>query len=85
MTVTLTPEQAAQMEQILADGWFASVEEAVAHSIDLLSHEAHLSSSLTEAGRERIQQGIEAAQKGELVSQEDVEAFFRNWEHDLQG
>lgn len=85
MTVTLTPEQAAQVEQLLAEGWFTSIEEAVAHSIDLLSRETHLGTEMTGAAQARIQHGIEAAARGELVPQAQVETFFSDWERSLRG
>jgi Arc/MetJ-type ribon-helix-helix transcriptional regulator len=82
-TVTLTPEQASQLQEILDQGRFTSAEEAIAHSIELLAHEIGGQANYTASAQARIQAGIDASLRGELVSQEEVEAFFQDWEREL--
>jgi Arc/MetJ-type ribon-helix-helix transcriptional regulator len=83
-TITLAPEQAARLNELVAEGRYASVDDALAHSVDLLLDEASVPSAYTASARARIQQGIDASLRGELVSHEEIEALFEDWQRELR-
>jgi predicted transcriptional regulator len=39
----------------------------------------------TVSARDRIREGVEASLRGELVPQEEIEAFFEDWKRELRG
>jgi len=83
-TITLTPEVAAKLDGLVADGRYASVGDALSHSVDLLLGEANIPSEYTSAARARIQQGINASLQGETVTQQEIEALFSDWQRELR-
>jgi predicted transcriptional regulator len=82
-TITLTPEQSAHLKELVAVGGYSSPEDAVADSIEIL-REAHIASKYTPSARARIYEGIDASLRGELVSQEEIEADLDDWERELR-
>jgi Arc/MetJ-type ribon-helix-helix transcriptional regulator len=75
-TVTLTAEQATAVHDLVAEGRFASPDEAVNF---LLAEVLCPAPQYSAAELAEIQQGIDEADRGEFVSQEEVEAFFEDW------
>jgi antitoxin ParD1/3/4 len=72
MKIELKPELEAMIKQDVQRGLYQSVDEFVEHAIALLhEQEAWLAAHGTEI-RTRIEQGYEAAQRGELIDSGEV-------------
>ncbi len=69
MDIQITQEQQAIVEELVATGRFASVQEAIAEGIRLLVSEEKL--------RQEIQLGIDQADRGELVDHDTVFTHLR--------
>ncbi len=68
MTISLTSEQEAAIQNLVEAGLFRSKEAALAYSLRRLTEDA----KKLEALRADIRIGIDQADRGELVSAEDV-------------
>jgi Arc/MetJ-type ribon-helix-helix transcriptional regulator len=82
MTITLTPEQTAQIQGLVDAGRFGSAEDALAYSIELVAHESTRLAQYSPKTLARLDEGMDEANRGEFVSQEEVEAFFTEWRND---
>jgi Arc/MetJ-type ribon-helix-helix transcriptional regulator len=83
-TITLTDEQTAQINNLVAEGRYASQEEVVSSFIlSGLADELN-PTDYTPSARARVQAGIDASLRGEVVHHDEVEAFFDDWERELQ-
>lgn len=59
-----------------------SVEDILAEAMNAYLSFRFAEPQLTAAERERLQRGLAQAERGELVSEQEVEAFFDDWEKD---
>ena len=75
-TVTLSTEQYLRIDQLVAEGTFASPDEGVDRLLAEALGEAPAYSAEDLA---HLRRGYEEALRGELVPQEEVEAFFEDW------
>ncbi len=69
MNLQIPPEQLAIVEDLVANGRFASLGEAVAEGIRLLANSEKL--------RSEVQRGVDAADRGELQDHDTVFANLR--------
>ena len=83
-TITLSHDVASKLDGLVADGRYPSVDDALAHSVDLLLGEANIPSDVTIAAHARIQQGIDASLRGETVTHQEMEALFADWQRELR-
>jgi Arc/MetJ-type ribon-helix-helix transcriptional regulator len=83
-TITLSHDVASKLDGLVADGRYSSVDDALAHSVDLLLGEANIPSDVTIAAHARIQQGIDASLRGETVTHQEMEALFADWQRELR-
>jgi Arc/MetJ-type ribon-helix-helix transcriptional regulator len=83
-TITLSQDVAAKLDGLVAEGRYASVDDALAHSLDLLLGEANIPSDVTAAAHARIQQGIDASLRGETITHQEIEALFADWQRELR-
>ena len=76
-TVTLSPEVAGQVNELVETGRYASTDEAVEHLLanvlgsSVPSYSAQELTELREAAAE--------ADRGEFSSPEEIKAFFEDW------
>jgi predicted transcriptional regulator len=82
-TITLTPEQSGQLQELVAKGRFLSAEDALEHSFALLLHEADGIPRYTPEAVAHVRSGIQQALRGEFVPAQEVEEFFADWEREL--
>lgn len=75
-TVTLATEQAHLVEQLIANGLFTSADEAVN---SLLAEALGGPPEYSAAELAKLQLSVDEADRGELVSQAEVDAFFADW------
>ena len=68
MTITLTEEQEAIVRRLIESGRCASEAEAVGMALKLLEEDARLLDDI----RRKVRDGIEQADRGELVDAEEV-------------
>lgn len=64
MEIHLPPDQLAVVEKLVASGRFTSIDEALAAGILLLASSERL--------REKVQEGIRQADRGEVVDHDTV-------------
>ncbi|MCR9295460.1 MAG: CopG family transcriptional regulator [bacterium] len=64
MEIHLPPDQLAVVENLVASGRFTSIDEALAEGIRLLASSEKL--------REKVQEGIRQADRGEMVDHDTV-------------
>lgn len=83
-TITLTDEQAAQINRLVAEGRYASPEEVVSKLILQGLDDELTPTNYTPSAKARVQSGIEASLRGEVVHHEEIEAFLDDWERELQ-
>jgi len=83
-TITLTSEQATQINRLVAEGRYASPEEAVSKLILQGLEDELIPTNYTPAAKARVQTGIEASLRGEVVHHGEIEAFLDDWERELQ-
>ena len=69
MEIQLRPNQMAVVENLVASGRFQSVDEAVAEGVRLLASAEKL--------REDVEQGIQQADRGDLVDHDRVFARLK--------
>jgi predicted transcriptional regulator len=85
MTQIPVSEELATSIHALASNHGCSPEELLESLISRMGWDADFSKRVfTRAATMRIHEGIEASLSGEVVSHEEVEAFFDDWERDLQ-
>ncbi len=82
-TVTLPDELAARINRLVADGSYASPEEAVSSLILNGLNDELISTHYTLAAKARVEAGIEASLRGEVVHHDEVEAYLDKWEREL--
>jgi predicted transcriptional regulator len=82
-TITLTPEQSVQLQELVAKGRFVSAEDALAHSFALLLKETASLPQYTPEAIAHVRSGIQQALRGEFVPEQEVEDFFADWEKEL--
>jgi Arc/MetJ-type ribon-helix-helix transcriptional regulator len=91
MTVHIKPELEAIMMADLKDGGFASAEEYIENAIQMLHEERLGPIENREEIAAMIEEGWEAAERGELIDADDAiaqfQAFRAEWlrEHGLAG
>ena len=83
-TITLTDEQAVQINRLVAEGRYASPEEAVSTLILSGLDDELNPTDYTPSAKARVQAGIEASLRGEVVHHGEIEAFLDDWERELQ-
>jgi Arc/MetJ-type ribon-helix-helix transcriptional regulator len=76
LTLTLTPEQTAQVNRLVAEGRYASQEEAVNRMLLQALDDELISTGYTPSAKARVQAGIEASIRGEVVHHDEIEAFL---------
>ena len=76
MTVSLAAEQEALVQQLVAEGVFPSADEAVNF---VVAQALGNPSSYSDAELAHVQKGIDQLDRGEFVTQGEVEAFFDDW------
>ncbi|MBK8908729.1 MAG: hypothetical protein IPM60_12740 [Rhodospirillales bacterium] len=92
MNIALKPNQETWLNEAVAEGRFASVEEAVQVAVDMLVYELDVPDLREDGGfgeltaeelRAKIQESLEQADRGETI--DGAEAFarlerrYRNW------
>jgi Arc/MetJ-type ribon-helix-helix transcriptional regulator len=82
-TVTLSPEQSQRVDAMIAEGRFASPEDAIGYSLELAAHESTGLSQYSAETMAHLDEGAAQVQRGEVVSQEEVEEFFADWRSEL--
>jgi len=81
--VLLTVQQAHAFEAAVAAGKFASFEDAVNASANDLELTKVGSDLYSKAALVRLQTGIEQAERGEVIPSEEVEAWFDEWQAEI--
>jgi Arc/MetJ-type ribon-helix-helix transcriptional regulator len=79
LTLTLSPEHAAQVHQLVADGRYASASEAVQHFVYQALDDDLIAARYSPEVRAELQKGMAEAERGEFVPQELTKAFFEDW------
>jgi len=77
------PEKFAAELQELASRDDRAVQDVLAEAIDTYISLRHIEPELTPPQIERLKHSMAQADRGELVSQEEVEAFFDGWEKEI--
>lgn len=77
MNVNLSPDQQAFIQNLVETGRFASPDEAISESVELLASREQL--------REQISLGVEQADRGDLVDHDTVFAHLRAKAAEIQG
>jgi Arc/MetJ-type ribon-helix-helix transcriptional regulator len=80
-TVTLSPEQSAQLKAYVDEGRYASTDEAVEHLLSSVLEAEEIAAYSPEV-LARLQKGFDEVKRGEFVSQEEVEALFQDWKNE---
>jgi Arc/MetJ-type ribon-helix-helix transcriptional regulator len=83
-TITLTSEQVSQINRLVAEGRYASPEEAVSKLLIQGLDDELIPTNYTPSARARVRAGIEASLRGEVVHHDEIEAFLDDWERELQ-
>lgn len=74
------PEKFAAELQELASRDDRAVQDVLAEALDTYISFRHIEQDLSPAVIERLKHSATQADRGELVPQEEVEAFFSDWE-----
>ena len=82
MAQIVVPEKFAAELKALAQQDDRPIEAVVDEAISSYIIERSVNMPLTPGQVEHIRRGLESAERGELVSQEEVEAFFDDWERE---
>jgi predicted transcriptional regulator len=77
--IAITENLAAELETFALQDK-RSLEAVVDEALNSYITERHSELPLTPAQIEHLQHGMASADRGEFVSQEEVEAFFDDWE-----
>jgi antitoxin ParD1/3/4 len=72
MNVSLTPELERLVQEKVSSGLYNSASEVVREALRLLHERDELRKARLEELRRKIAKGVEAADRGELVSADDV-------------
>jgi antitoxin ParD1/3/4 len=78
MDISLIPEQAAFVDQLIASGEYLCAEEVVGDAVRLLQDLKELDRIRMERLRKEIALGIEQADRGELIDGEEVFRHLRS-------
>jgi hypothetical protein len=81
--VLLSVSEGHAFETAVAEGRFATFEAAVNASADELGLTMVGDRLYSRAALSALQQGMEEASRGEFIPQEEVEAFFDEWQREL--
>jgi predicted transcriptional regulator len=76
------PEKYAAELQALAQQDDRSLQSVVDEALGIYISERYIEHQLSPADIEHIRLGIAAADRGELVPSEEIEAFFDDWERE---
>lgn len=80
MNISLTPDLAKFVESKVAGGQYATASEVLREGLRMLIEQDQLKAIRRDELRENVRQGLEQAQRGELV---DGEAVFDRLEREL--
>jgi Arc/MetJ-type ribon-helix-helix transcriptional regulator len=78
MTINLTDRQQDQLRELVAEGRFSSPDEAAEALLSQVLEEQQATPYTPEV-LSQLNQGMDEADRGEFVSQAEVEAFFDDW------
>ena len=81
MKVSLTPELEELIQEKINSGQYTSVSEIIAEGLRLLDERDKLKAARLAELKEKIREGIEAADRGELIDGEEV---FAELEDDIR-
>ncbi len=81
MELTLTPEIKAAVGRLMKSGRYASEVDALATAVKLLEEEERAFAEL----RQKVREGVEAADQGDLIDGEDVFADLKRRHDDEFG
>jgi putative addiction module CopG family antidote len=76
MTVNLRPEQEHRVAEAVRSGAYRSSEEVVEQALDLLLERDQWLAAHREEIRRRIDEGYEAAKRGDLIDGDEVRTRF---------
>ncbi len=82
MKVSLTPELEELIQEKINSGQYTSVSEIIAEGLRLLDERDKLKAARLAELKEKIREGIEAADRGELIDGEEV---FAELEDEIRG
>jgi Arc/MetJ-type ribon-helix-helix transcriptional regulator len=77
MVVRLKPEHEAMIEQDVAEGRYASVEEYVAEAVELLHERRQWGGETLDEFNASLEGSIAQAERGELMSEDEVRREMR--------
>jgi Arc/MetJ-type ribon-helix-helix transcriptional regulator len=83
-TITLTTEQAARLQDHVKDGSFTSADQVVQEFVSQVLDDELIATCYSPSAKARVQAGIEASLRGEVVHHQQIEAFLDDWERELQ-
>ncbi len=83
MAITLTSEQEAIVRQDASKAGFASAEEYLASRLESVHAEDRLWSENREQWTALINEGLDAAARGELLSPEEADAQRAEWKREF--
>ncbi len=75
MTIELTAEDKVRAERLVASGRFSSIAEVVHASIAVVEEEERWKAQ----AREKIQAGVDAIDRGDIVEQQEVEETLKSF------
>ena len=81
MTITLSPEQEAQVRRAVESGEYETAEEYVSEAIKSL----HENRQWLDEQREKIEQGWQEAERGDLISAEELLENMKAWKAEWLG
>ena len=81
--VLLSVSEGHAFETAVAEGKFSTFEDAVNASAKELGLKLVGDSLYSKEASLALQRGMEEAERGEFVSQEEVEAFFADWQREI--
>ena len=81
MNISLTPELEQYINEQVKSGKYASVSEIVGEALRLLWERDRIREARLAELKEKIREGIEASERGEVV---DGEEFFAELEEDIR-
>jgi len=81
--VLLSVTEGHAFETAVAEGKFATFEDAVNASAKELGLKLVGDTLYSREALSALQRGMEEAERGEFVSQDEIEAFFVDWEREI--
>jgi putative addiction module CopG family antidote len=82
MEIRLSPELQAVVERDMATGRFSSVEEYIAEAVELLHEREQWREESTEELNAKLDEAIAEAERGELMSMEEVREEMKRMKAD---